>query len=170
MSTQRDRAAVTPNREWHFSAQDIVPLAWWRTLPFDMLRDAEKLLLRATLGRIEVLHGANAFRAALQGDAAAAIAVAFALTPVEDFTLEVDIAMTALLRCAAEGDSAAALVLANIVCRTEFEHGYATELSASWYAQHLDRSPHRRKFSAEETKLLAALRERYAEVDRGEHA
>jgi hypothetical protein len=145
-------------------------LAWWRTLPFDLLRDAEKLLLQATLERIEVLHGANAFRPALRGDAAAAIAVAFVLMPVEDFTLEVDIAMTALLRCAVEGDSAAALVLANIVSRTGFDHSHATELSASWYAQHLHRSPHRRKFSDEEMKLLAALRERYAEADRGEHA
>jgi hypothetical protein len=170
MSAKRNRATVPPNRAWPFSAQDITPLAWWRTLPYDLLRDAEKLLLRATLGRIEVLHGANAFRGALQGDAAAAIAVAFALTPVEHLTLEVDIAMTALLLCAAEGNSAAALVLANIVSRTEFDHNHATELSASWYAQHLDRSPHQRSFNAEETELLAALRERYAEVDRGEHA
>jgi hypothetical protein len=165
MSTKRNQASSFANRPWPFSSQDTPPLAWWRTLPSDKLRDAEKLLLLVTLERIEVLRGTTELRAAKRGDAAAAIAVALSVTPIQDFTLEVDITMTALLRCAAEGDSAAALVLVNVVGRTDL--GHATELSASWFVQHIDRSPYRRLFSPEETVLLTALRERYDERGNG---
>ncbi|MET4198643.1 hypothetical protein [Bradyrhizobium sp. LA6.12] len=163
MRTKHNQAVLLANRPWPFTSQDTLPLSWWRTLPSDKLRDAEKLLLHATLERIEVLRGGAELRAALRGDAAAAIAVTFLVTPIQDFTLEVDIVMTALLRCAADGDCAAALVLANVLGRTELGHAHATELSASWFVQHVNRSPHRRAFSTEEAALLAALRERYAE-------
>lgn len=163
MKAKHNQADLLANRPWPFSSQNTNPLAWWRTLPSDKLRDAEKLLLHATLERIEVLRGGAEFRAALRGDTAAAIATAFSVTPIQDFTLEVDIAMTALLRCAADGDSAAALVLANVLGRTDLGHPHATVLSASWYVEHVHRSPHQRSFSTEETSLLDALNERYVE-------
>lgn len=159
MSTKRNQASTLANRPWPLSSQDAPPLAWWRTLPSDKFRDAEKLLLLVTLERIAVLRGTGELYAAQRGDAAAAIAAALSVMPIQDFTLEVDITMTALLRCAVEGDSAAALVLANVLGRTDLD--LATELSASWFAQHIERSPHRRSFSAEEASLLTELRERY---------
>jgi hypothetical protein len=159
MSTKRNQASSFANRPWPLKSEDAPPLQWWRTLPSDKLRDAEKLLLLVTLERIEVLRGTAELRAAQSGDAAAAIAAALSVTPIQDFTLDVDITMTALLRCAADGDSAAALVLANVLGRTSLDR--ATELSASWFAQHIDRSPHRRSFSTKETSLLIELRERY---------
>ncbi|OSI65601.1 hypothetical protein BSZ21_21020 [Bradyrhizobium canariense] len=165
MSTKRNQPSSLANRPWPFSSQDTPPLAWWRTLPSDKLRDAEKLLLLVTLERIEVLRGPAELHAAQRGDAAAAIAAALSVTPIQDFTLEVDIRMTALLRCAAEGDSAAALVLANLLGRTDLD--LATELSASWFARHIHRSPHRRSFSTKEAELLNTLRERYAERGKG---
>jgi hypothetical protein len=159
MSAKRNRASSLANRPWPLSSEDAPAIAWWRTLPCDKLRDAEKLLVLVTLERVEVLRGAAELRAAQKGDAAAAIAAALAVMPIQDFTLDVDITMTALLRCAVEGDSAAALVLANVLGRADLDR--ATELSASWFAQHIDRSPHRRSFSAEETSLLTELRQRY---------
>ncbi len=159
MSTKRNQASTLANRLWPLSSQDTPPLAWWRTLPSDKFRDAEKLLLLVTLERIAVLRGTSELGAAQRGDAAAAIAAALSVMPVQDFTLKVDITMTALLRCAVEGDNAAALVLANVLSRTGLN--LATELSASWFVQHVDRSPHSRSFSKEETSLLIELRERY---------
>ena len=90
------------------------------------------MLLVATLEGIGVLRGSNDLAAALNGETAAAISVAFSLMPIEAFTLEVDIAMTALVRCALAPNASAALVLAQIVGLTEFEHGLAIELASSW--------------------------------------
>jgi hypothetical protein len=60
------------NRPWPFNREDASPLAWWRTLPSEALRDTERLLLLATLEQIDVLHGGDDFTAALEGDPSAA--------------------------------------------------------------------------------------------------
>ncbi|MDO9297973.1 hypothetical protein [Bradyrhizobium sp.] len=142
-------------------ADDISPLAWWRTLPEEAFRDAERLLLLATLEQIEMAHGGDDFAAALKGDAAAAIGVAFTLMPIEEMTLKVDIAMTALLRCALERNAAAALVLAQVLGLTDLGHSYAVELAASWLVYGRRCSDNPRKFRKAETVLLAAFRERH---------
>jgi hypothetical protein len=115
-----------------FAAQDFSPLAWWRTLRSYLLRDAEHLLLIDTLDTICVMDRHDDFAAALRGDAAAAVGVAFSLLPIHEVTLPVDIAMTAVLRCALAGDATATLVLASILRRVKLNHSLATELSASW--------------------------------------
>lgn len=117
---------------WPFNAQDVSPLAWWRSLPSTHLRDAEHLLVIDTLSRICVLDHRHNLAAALQGDTAAAIGAALSVLPLYEVTLTADIAMTALLRCALERDATATLVLANILRRVELEHSLAAELSASW--------------------------------------
>jgi hypothetical protein len=149
------------NRPWPFKAADISPLQWWRTLPSDAFRDAEQILLLTTVERISVLHGGDVLRAALAGDAAAAIGAAFSLMPIEAATLTVDIAMTALCRCALEHNAAAALVLAQVIGLTSLDHELATELAASWYTHGLCHSSNPRKFSKAETVLLTAFRERH---------
>lgn len=146
---------------WPLMADDISPLAWWRTLPEEAFRDAERLLLLATLEQIEMAHGGDDFAAALKGDAAAAIGVAFTLMPIEEMTLKVDIAMTALLRCALERNAAAALVLAQVLGLTDLGHSYAVELAASWLVYGRRCSDNPRKFRKAETVLLAAFRERH---------
>ena len=148
-----------------FKADGISPLAWWRTLPPDAFGDAERLLLLATLEQIDVLHGGDDFAAALKGDPAAAIGVAFSLMPVEAMTLKVDIAMTALLQCALERNAAAALVLAQVLGLTDLGHPFATELATSWLAYGRRFSENPRKFSKAETVLLAAFRERRRDGD-----
>jgi hypothetical protein len=148
-------------RLWPLKADDTPPLAWWRTLPSDAFSDAERLLLPATLEQIDVLHGGADFAAALKGDPAAAIGVAFSLMPVEEMTLRADIAMTALLRCALERNAAAALVLAQVLGLTDLGHSHATELAASWLAYGRRCSDNPRKFGEAETVLLTAFRERH---------
>ena len=149
-----------PDQPWPLTAENTSPLQWWRTLPLDAFRDAERLLLLATLERIRVLRGSDDLTAALGGDSAAAIDIAFSLMPIETFTLEVDIAMSALACCAIERNVAAALVMAQIIGLTEFDHGLAMDLAASWYAYGRRYSTEPGKFSEAGTVLLAAILER----------
>ncbi|SIN83791.1 hypothetical protein SAMN05443247_00096 [Bradyrhizobium erythrophlei] len=161
-----DPMAVTLGsaRPWPFKAEDSSPLAWWRTLPSDTFGEAQRLILLRTL-EIDVLHGGDDFAAALEGDAAAAIGVAFSLMPIEEVTLKADIAMTALLRCALERNAAAALVLAQVLGLTDLGHSFATELAVSWLAYGRRCSDNPRKFSKAETLLMAAFRERHCDGD-----
>lgn len=132
---------------WPFNAQDISPLAWWRSVPSDLLRDAEHLLVIDTLGRICMFDRAGKLPAAVRGDTAAAIGAALSLLPVDEVTLTVDITMTALLRCALRGDATSTVVLANILQRVEPNYPLAAELSASWYTR-LAQGSSRRGFHA----------------------
>jgi hypothetical protein len=150
-----------PDRPWPFKAADVSPLHWWRTLPSDVFGDAEQILLLTTAGRIGVLHGGDDLTAALAGDDAAAIGVAFSLMPIEETTLTVDIAMTALCRCALARNAAAALVMAQVIGLISLDHGLATELAASWYTHGLRHASNPRKFSQAETVLLTAFRHRH---------
>ena len=154
-----------PVTSWPFKARDTAPLAWWRTLPPDVFRDAERLLLLATLDGICVLNGGAGFAAAISGDATAAIGVAFSKMPITEITLTADIAMTALLRCALEHNAAAALVLAQIIGLTELEHAFSIALAESWYTHALHHSADPRKLGQAEAVLLAAFRERHLRGD-----
>ena len=148
------------DRAWPFNAEDTSPLAWWRTLPSDRLRDAQARLLNTTLARIDVMGGGDALAAALRGEVGAGVAVALSLMPIGEVTLEVDLAMTAVLRGALEGDGPAALVLALVLGGADVGHPFATELSASWLTCPQRNS--RRRFAKQEARLLAAMRERDA--------
>jgi hypothetical protein len=146
---------------WPLKADDTPPLAWWRTLPSDAFGNAERLILLATLESIDVLHGGDDCAAAMKGDPAAAIGFAFSLMPINDMTLQVDIAMTALLRCALERNAAAALVLAQVTGLTDLGHPYAIEIAGSWLVHGRCSSDNPRKFGEAETVLLTAFRERH---------
>ena len=151
--------ALRSAHPWPFKAEDSSPLAWWRTLSSEAFGEAERLLLRATLEQINVLHGDDDFAAALKGDPAAAIGVAFSMMPIKEVTLQADIAMSSLLSCAVERNAAAALVLAQITGLTDVGHPYAIELAASWLAHGRRSSDDPSKFSKAETVLLAAFRD-----------
>ena len=145
---------------WPFRAKDSSPLAWWRTLPPAALCEPERLILHATLEQIGMLHGGEEFAAALAGDPAAAIGVAFSLMPIEEMSLTSDIAMTALLLCSLQRNATAALVLAQVLGLTELGHPYGSELAHSWLAYGRLFSDDRHKFRDAETVLLAAFHER----------
>ena len=154
---QVERPAGSP---WPFKARDTSPLSWWRTLPSDSFRDTERLLLLATLDGIAVLGGGAEFAAALKGDRAAAMYVTCSMMPITEMTLQTDIAATALLRCAIEGDPAAALVLAQLLGLTDLGHDFGTELAASWYTYGLRHSANPRKFAEAGTILFTTFRKR----------
>jgi hypothetical protein len=145
---------------WPFKAKNYSPLAWWRLLPPDAFRDAERLLMAAALQGISVFHGGDDLAAAMRGDAAAAIGTALGLMPIEDITLPVDITMTALMRSALEGNAASALVMAQIVGLTDVGHELTTELAESWlaYGERLSGEPN--KFNEAQLVLLAAFEKR----------
>lgn len=151
--------ALGSQRLWPFKAQETSPLAWWRTLPADAFRDAERLLLQSTLEQIDVLHGDDDFTTALKGEPSAAISVAFSLMPIGEMTLKVDIAMTALLLCALDRNAAAGLVFAQVLGLTDLGHSFGMNLAMSWlvYSRRYSAEPH--KFRDAETVLLAAFRE-----------
>lgn len=130
LSEQFDGSAVTAT-EWPFHPEDISPLAWWRTLPSNRLRDAEHLLLRAALDQVHVLQQ-PCWIAARRGDPSAAIATAMALLPITHVTLTVDLAMSTVLLAALGGDAAAAVMLAHVLRQAEFDHPLAAELAESW--------------------------------------
>ena len=147
-TTGRKKAiAESSNRAWPFTAGDAPPLAWWRMLPSDLFRDAEHLLVRTTLDRLTIMKENRKWSAALRGDAAAAVGIAIKAMPIKETTLKVDIAKMAALRCALDGNTTAALVLAHVLGHAELGHPFGTELSASWHTHHLLRqrdvaSPH----------------------------
>jgi len=126
---------------WPFSRQDASPLAWWRTLPCELFREGENLVLHATLSQISFMRPRNNPVMPLIGNPAAAIAEAFDLMPIVEVTLEVDIVMSALMVSAFDGDAAAALVLSYAIRHTRLDHPFAAELSVSWLAEDDLRAP-----------------------------
>jgi hypothetical protein len=124
---------------WPFCPEDANPLAWWRTMPADLLRDAEQLALRETIRKVGVLKGCE-WVAAMRGDVPAGIAIALEAMPITTITLEVDLAMTTLMLGALAGSAAAALVLSEVLQRTSLDHPFSKELSVSWLALNLRRA------------------------------
>jgi hypothetical protein len=149
---------------WPFKAESYPPLAWWRRLPPDALRDAERLLLVKTLRGISVLHGGDDLAAAMRGDVAAAIGVALGLLPVDEVTLQVDITMTALMSTAL-GNAASALVMAQVIGLTNVGHELTTELAACWLDHGERHSGDLHKFGDARIVLLTAFEERWNKDD-----
>jgi hypothetical protein len=149
---------------WPFSTMDTSPLAWWRTMPADLLGDAEQLLLRDTIGKVGVLKGRE-WVSAMRGDAAASIAIALEALPISTVTLEVDLSMTSLMSSALGGSAAAALVLSQVLQRCPLDHPFGKELSVSWLVFNLRRA----KAGKAQIKALARSRNP-AERDAGASA
>ncbi|WP_128963005.1 hypothetical protein [Bradyrhizobium guangzhouense] len=145
---------------WPYEPNDTSPLAWWRRLPPDSFHDAERSLLRATLGDVRVLRGGNDLAAALQGDAVAAVGAALGLMPITEVTLPVDVTMSCLLYTALKQDATAALVMSQIAGLTDLGHGFAIELAGSWFKYGRRHSDDPRKFDLAEDVLLIAFRQR----------
>jgi hypothetical protein len=136
------KLAITARRAqspWPFNLGDVTPLEWWRTMPADYLDSGQRVHLRATLETICVMKDRQ-WLSALRGDAAASIAIAIGAMPVDQVTLEVDLAMSALALCALEGSDGAALVLSHILRRTALDHPFGKDISASWLAHNLCRA------------------------------
>jgi hypothetical protein len=133
------KAGERAQSPWPFNLDDVTPLEWWRTMPADHLGDAQRLHLRTTMEKISVMND-HRWLSALRGDAAASIAIAIGAMPIEQVTLDVDLAMSALALCALEDSAGAALVLAHVLKRTPLNHPFGKDISASWLALNLCRA------------------------------
>ena len=112
------------------------PLSLWRTLRAVQFEATDLTAIRLLLAKL-VLFDRPKWRDAIAGDAAAAIAVAVSFLPIDNVTHQVDLAMTALIRCAIEGDLAAAIVVANILRRLPGSAPSHRQIATSWFVSNL---------------------------------
>jgi hypothetical protein len=138
------KATGWANSSWPFNPNDVTPLEWWRTMPANLLGDAQHLSLRATVDKICTMHGRE-WLAALRGDDNACVAIAFGALPITEVTLAVDLAMSALTVSALGGSSAAGLALSHILRRTLLDHPFARDLSVSWLVLSLSREREKKR-------------------------
>lgn len=134
MNNHRKRKQRAANPAWPFRSHNSSPIEWWRLLPRENFRDAEKLVLNVSLERVTILHANPKLKSALAGSTEAALSAALAVLPFDEITLEIDLIMSSVLRCALNGSPAAALVLESVLDSTRLRHDYAAELSESWCA------------------------------------
>lgn len=133
------------------------PLSWWRMLPADAFRAADQFRIGAALDEVAIVLANSRIAPALGGDPDAAIALVLSLMPIKERSLEVDIAMTAVLRAVLDGDLRCALVLGHIIDRADLDPVHAANLCASWFEFHLHHSPSRVGFTAAEQAVMKAL-------------
>lgn len=127
----------------------IYPLSLWRTLRAAQFEAADLTAIRVLLAKLALL-GRSKWRDAVAGDAPAAIAVALSFLPIDNVTRQVDVAMTALVRCAIEGDLAAAIVIANILRNLPGSTPLHRQIATSWFVSNLAMASARtRKFRSE---------------------
>jgi hypothetical protein len=119
-----------------FLASAIYPLSLWRTLRADEFEASDLAAIKGLLANTALL-GQPKWRGAVAGDVPSAVAVAVSFMPVDKITVQVDIAMTALIRCAAEGDFAAAIVAANILRNLPGAMRLHRRIATSWFVSNL---------------------------------
>jgi hypothetical protein len=137
---------------------DDAPLQAWRTLPAYAFDATKRRAVAATVATAS--STLEDWRKAVGGDAPAAIKLALSLSPRKKITLRVDLVMTVLLRCALDGNAAAALVLSHLLRRMRIDPSVRRQLSTSWLAYNLTTiAPLRGRFS------LQAFGVRHGEKD-----
>jgi hypothetical protein len=107
------------------------PLAWWRTIPAKELDLSRVKIMRATLSTIVVMKEPT-WRAAADGNAAAAVGLALRLNPARSTETAYDLLMTAVVCCAAEGDAAAALTMSHVLRRLPMAGRKEARIATSW--------------------------------------
>jgi len=112
------------------------PLSLWRTLRAEQFRAEDLDAILRILSNTELL-GQQKWSEAITGDVPATVAVAVSFMPVQSVTPQVDLAMSALARCAIEGDLAAAIVLANILRHLPGVTVSHRRIATSWFVSNL---------------------------------
>lgn len=108
------------------------PLHWWRTKTPRNLRRSDVRILRTLLLRTDTVADLDWLKAAT-GDAAAAIGVAVrAMQTVGMTNPAVDVALSAVLCCALEGDPAAPAVIRSALNRRSRFDPRCADLSRIW--------------------------------------
>jgi hypothetical protein len=83
------------------------------------------------------LFGQPKWRDAVGGHVSAAVSVAVSFFPIDEVTVQIDIAMTALVGYAIEGDNAAAIVLSNILRNLPGSRPLHRRIATSWFVSNL---------------------------------
>jgi hypothetical protein len=109
--------------DWHEA------LAYWREYAAEMFDDELKRQVRSCVKRIQTTIGD--WRAAIDGDANAAVRVALRLRMPDTIDVRLDLAMT-VLTAAAFDDAAVAAVLADLVESAPLHPVDRTGISTSW--------------------------------------
>ncbi|MDF0498259.1 hypothetical protein [Bradyrhizobium yuanmingense] len=108
-------------------------LCYWRTKPAQSFDAHMRAEIRDWVGGLSSID--PQWRAAIAGDAAAAVAIALEIRPVTQVCLAVDITMTILLARAFD-NAAAALVLCDALRRIPLARSVRTTLLTSWMVFH----------------------------------
>lgn len=133
--TSRNRAGkpalIRKQKGSKATASAVDPKALWRTLRSDQFDAAVVGAIDELLERTALL-GREDWRAAVKGDPAAAMRLVISFMPVPEITLQIDLAMTALLRIAIGGNPPVAAALSLVLRNLPGRSARHRELSNSW--------------------------------------
>lgn len=140
-SANRDRPTVRPYKNLPLGISFPHPLSWWRTRRAQQFRKVDVAIARNFLERSAII-GEPHWHLGAGGDAAVAIGVALRIRRRQGEKLVlVDVAMTAVLCCALDGDVTAAVLLSTILQERAAIEPACAELSDSWLSSKPAKSP-----------------------------
>jgi hypothetical protein len=120
-----------PARDAAPKQQPLSPLAWWRTMKAETFDAATAVVMREAISTIAIIDEPT-WRAAANGDAAAAAGHALRLHPDRATPPAYDLVMTAAAARAAEGNAAACLVMSRVVPRRRGAGKKDARIATSW--------------------------------------
>jgi hypothetical protein len=120
-------------------------LAYWRKFPAEDFDDERREELSRCVVRIS--STIEDWRAAISGDAGAAVSLVQHIRTPHEITARLDLAMTVLLNCAFD-DPAAALVLAHKLNVIPLDRRERARLATSWLVHNLWLESRKRRASA----------------------
>ncbi|MGY4617665.1 hypothetical protein ACVWZ4_002892 [Bradyrhizobium sp. USDA 4472] len=129
MTFKNDDSGAERRRPEHAEAAWEDPLTFWRGYTAEMFDQSMKQQVQECIARIG--STLDDWRAAVDGDATAAVKVALRLRMPEEVNARLDLTMTVLLAVAFE-DAAAASVMADLIDRTPLDWVDRAGLSTSW--------------------------------------
>jgi hypothetical protein len=107
------------------------PLTWWRTMRAEQLDATAAIFLRKSIATIAIIDEPS-WRTAAIGDVAAAVGLALRLDPARATPIALDLVMTALAACAADGDSTACLAMSFVLRRRPGAGESQARIATSW--------------------------------------
>lgn len=121
------------------------PLSWWRTRSADEFNKIDVAIARAVLTRSAII-GEPHWHLGAAGDPAVAIGVALRVQKRSgEKLILLDVAMTAVLCCAVEGDATAAVLLSGILKQRSASDPFYANLSDTWLVNKRRKRLHARK-------------------------
>jgi hypothetical protein len=145
MKAKRKRLKDDVRRQT-FTAPTVsrTPIEWWRFKHADGFDESVLDDLRRTIGRLDML-GEPRWKSAAGGDAASAIGIVFGMRPEESHRARFDLAMTALVNCAAAGNSSACLVVAHVLRRLPAAGKTEARIATIWLVKAFGKISSRRR-------------------------